>query len=405
MAEASRVQEILDRALADIAGARSTSELEQIRVTVLGRSGQLTTLLRSLGSVPAAERPRVGQEANQAKLRIEERLGARVDELKREEHARALAAERVDLTLPGRYTPPGAVHPITRVQDEIIEIFEGLGFSVAEGPEVETDYYNFAALNFPDDHPARDMQDTFHLSPDTLLRTHTSPVQIRTMRAQRPPVRAIFPGRVYRRDADITHSPMFHQVEGLAVDRHITMADLKTTLELFAREMFGPRSRLRFRASFFPFTEPSAEADVLCFLCGGEGCRVCGDGWLEILGSGMVHPNVLRNVGYDPEEVTGWAFGMGVERVAMLKYRLDDIRLLFENDLRFLQQFAPPYSSPVSTSPLGTVPLTLPSPQRGEGPPSSPSSSGKERGQGSTSSVSPSGGGGRAEGDGGQARR
>ena len=241
---------------------------------------------------------------------------------------------------------------MTRVQDEIIEIFEGLGFSVAEGPEVETDYYNFSALNFPDDHPARDMQDTFHVSPDTLLRTHTSPVQIRTMKAQRPPVRFIFPGKVYRRDADITHSPMFHQVEGLAVDRHVTMADLKATLELFARQMFGPRSRLRFRPSFFPFTEPSAEADVLCFLCGGTGCRVCKDGWLEILGSGMVHPNVLRNVGYDPEEVTGWAFGMGVDRVAMLKYGIDDIRLLFENDLRFLQQFAPPAASPTLIPPV-----------------------------------------------------
>ena len=225
--------------------------------------------------------------------------------------------------------------------DEIIDIFEGLGFSVAEGPEVETDYYNFSALNFPDDHPARDMQDTLHVSADTVLRTHTSPVQIRAMKAQRPPVRVICPGKVYRRDVtDATHSPMFHQVEGLAVDRHITMADLKATLELFARQMFGPRSRLRFRPSFFPFTEPSAEADVLCFKCGGDGCRFCKHGgWIEILGSGMVHPNVLRNVGYDPEEVTGWAFGMGVERVAILKHEIDDIRLFFDNDLRFLQQF------------------------------------------------------------------
>jgi phenylalanyl-tRNA synthetase alpha chain len=336
-----RVQAILDRALAEIAGARSTSGVEQVRVRVLGRSGELTALLRSLGTIPAGDRPRVGQEANQAKREIEARIAERVEALKRAERARARSAERLDLTLPGRRVIPGARHPVTRVQDEIIEIFEGLGFSVAEGPEVETDYYNFSALNFPDDHPARDMQDTFHVTHDTLLRTHTSPVQIRTMKAQRPPVRFIFPGRVYRRDADITHSPMFHQVEGLAVDRHVTMADLKATLELFARQMFGPRSRLRFRPSFFPFTEPSAEADVLCFLCGGTGCRVCKDGWLEILGSGMVHPNVLRNVGYDPEEVTGWAFGMGVDRVAMLKYGIDDIRLLFENDLRFLQQFAP----------------------------------------------------------------
>jgi phenylalanyl-tRNA synthetase alpha chain len=337
-----RVQAILDRSLAEIAGARTTADVEQVRVRVLGRSGELTALLRSLGSIPAAERPRVGQRANLAKALVEARIAERLEALKTLEHAQALTAERLDLTLPGRRTPAGAVHPVTRVQDEIIEIFEGLGFSVAEGPEVETDYYNFAALNFPDDHPARDMQDTFHVAPGTLLRTHTSPVQIRTMKAQRPPVRFIFPGKVYRNDvADVTHSPMFHQVEGLAVDRHITMAGLKATLDVFARQMFGPRSRLRFRPSFFPFTEPSAEADVLCFKCGGGGCRFCKQsGWLEILGSGMVHPNVLRNVGYDPEEVTGWAFGMGVERVALLKYEIDDIRLLFENDLRFLGQFS-----------------------------------------------------------------
>jgi len=336
-----RVQDILDRALADIAGARSTSALEQVRVRVLGRSGELTALLRGLGKVPAADRPRLGEEVNRAKERLEAELAARLVALKAEEHRLALQAQRPDLSLPGRAIPPGAVHPLARVQDEIIEIFGGLGFSVAEGPEVETDYYNFAALNFPDDHPARDMQDTFHLSADTLLRTHTSPVQIRTMKAQRPPVRYIFPGKTYRRDADTTHSPMFHQVEGLAVDTNISMGDLKGTLEHFAREMFGSRVSIRFRPSFFPFTEPSAEADVSCFGCGGSGCRLCKQsGWLEILGSGMVHPNVLRNVGYDPEEVTGWAFGMGVERVAMLKYRIDDIRLFFENDLRFLGQFA-----------------------------------------------------------------
>ena len=341
MAGDPRVQDILDRALADIAGARSTSALEQVRVRVLGRSGELTALLRGLGKVPAADRPRLGEEVNRAKERLEAELAARLVALKAEEHRLALQAQRPDLSLAGRAIPPGAVHPLARVQDEIIEIFGGLGFSVAEGPEVETDYYNFAALNFPDDHPARDMQDTFHLSADTLLRTHTSPVQIRTMKAQRPPVRYIFPGKTYRRDADTTHSPMFHQVEGLAVDTNISLGDLKGTLEHFAREMFGSRVSIRFRPSFFPFTEPSAEADVSCFGCGGSGCRLCKQsGWLEILGSGMVHPNVLRNVGYDPEEVTGWAFGMGVERVAMLKYRIDDIRLFFENDLRFLGQFA-----------------------------------------------------------------
>jgi len=337
-----RVQEVLERALAEVAGARSTSDLEQVRVRMLGRAGQLTTLLRSLGAIPAAERPKVGEQTNRAKAEVEAAIAARLEGLKAEEHRRTLAADRPDLTLPGRRPLPGPVHPLTRVTEEIIEVFEGLGFSVAEGPEVESDYYNFAALNFPADHPARDMQDTFHLSADTLLRTHTSPVQIRTMKAQRPPVRIICLGKVYRRDIlDATHSPMFHQVEGLAVDKHITMADLKATLQLFAREMFGPASGVRFRPSFFPFTEPSAEFDVRCFKCGGEGaCRFCkSSGWLEIGGSGMVHPNVLRNVGYDPEEVTGWAFGMGIDRITLLKYEIDDIRLLFDNDLRFLQQF------------------------------------------------------------------
>jgi phenylalanyl-tRNA synthetase alpha chain len=337
-----RVQEVLDRALAEVAGARSTSDLEQIRVRVLGRAGQLTTLLRSLGGIPAAERPKVGEQANRAKAEVEAAIAARLEGLKVDEHRKTLAADRPDLTLPGRRPLPGAVHPLTRVTEEIIGVFEGLGFSVAEGPGVESDYYNFAALNFPADHPARDMQDTFHVGPDALLRTHTSPVQIRTMKAQRPPVRIICLGKVYRRDIlDATHSPMFHQVEGLAVDRHITMADLKATLQRFAQAMFGPKSAVRFRPSFFPFTEPSAEVDVRCFKCGGDGCRFCKEsGWLEILGSGMVHPNVLRNVGYDPEEVTGWAFGMGIDRIALLKYEIDDIRLFFDNDLRFLQQFA-----------------------------------------------------------------
>jgi phenylalanyl-tRNA synthetase alpha chain len=336
-----RVEAIAEEARAAIARAATSAELEQLRVRYLGRQGVLTRLLRSLGSLPAAERPVVGAAANALKRDLEAWLALRLDETREAERRQERARQRLDLTLPGRRPPRGTLHPLTQVQDEIVRIFIGLGFSVAEGPEIEDDYHNFEALNIPRDHPARDMQDTFYLSEDTLLRTHTSPVQIRTMQAQRPPVRIICPGRVYRRDADLTHSPMFHQVEGLAVDRDISMGDLKGTLELFAREMFGPRSKIRFRPSFFPFTEPSAEVDVLCFLCGGEGCRVCKQsGWLEILGSGMVHPQVLRNVGYDPEEVTGWAFGMGVERVAMLKYGIDDIRLFFENDLRFLRQFA-----------------------------------------------------------------
>ncbi len=336
-----RASEILKGARGEAARAKSSADLEQVRVKYLGRQGVLTQFLRSLSSIPAAERPEVGREANLAKAEIETLLGERLAELKAAERRHALESQRVDLTLPGRRPSPGTLHPLTLIQDEIIEIFLGLGFAVAEGPEVESDYYNFEALNIPRDHPARDMQDTFYLSEDVLLRTHTSPMQIRIMAAMPPPLRYIFPGRVYRRDiADASHSPVFHQVEGLAVDRNISMGDLKGTLELFAREMFGPRTTTRFRPSFFPFTEPSAEVDVRCFLCGGEGCRVCKQsGWLEILGSGMVHPQVLRNVGYDPEEVTGWAFGMGIERIAMLKYGIDDIRLFFENDLRFLSQF------------------------------------------------------------------
>ena len=336
-----RVEAVTREARTAIEAARSAAELEQVRVRVLGRQGTLTQLLRSLGSLSAEERPLVGAAANEAKRDLEALVEARLAETRERERRQERALARPDLTVPGRRPARGARHPLTQVRDEIVAVFAGLGFSVAEGPEIETDYYNFEALNLPPDHPARDMQDTFYFSADTLLRTHTSPVQIRVMQAQRPPVRIICPGRVYRRDADITHSPMFHQVEGLAVDRDVSMADLKGTLELFARAMFGPGSRIRFRPSFFPFTEPSAEVDVLCFACEGGGCRVCKQsGWLEILGSGMVHPHVLRNVGYDPEEVTGWAFGMGIERVAMLKYGVDDIRLFFENDLRFLRQFA-----------------------------------------------------------------
>jgi len=337
-----RVDAIVQQARDAVAAAQSSADLERIRVGVLGRQGELTQLLRSLGTLAPEERPLVGAAANEAKRALETLLDAKLATTLEAERQAERRRTRLDLTLPGRRPPHGSLHPLTRVHDEIVAIFAGLGFSVAEGPEIESDYHNFEALNIPRDHPARDMQDTLYVGESTLLRTHTSPVQIRTMLAQKPPVRIIVPGKVYRRDvADATHSPMFHQVEGLAVDRAITMADLKGTLELFAREMFGPRSRIRFRPSFFPFTEPSAEVDVLCFVCGGAGCRLCKQGgWLEILGSGMVHPQVLRNVGYDPEEVTGWAFGMGIERIAMLKYGIDDLRLFFENDLRFLGQFA-----------------------------------------------------------------
>ncbi len=335
-----RVDAIVREARDAIATARTAADLADLRVRFLGRQGRLTQLLRSLGTLPAAERPLVGAAANEAKRELETLIDARLTDAQETERRARRERERPDLTLPGRRPPRGSLHPLTLVHDEIVSIFAGLGFSVAEGPEIETDWYNFEALNLPPEHPARDMQDTFYLSDSLLLRTQTSPVQIHVMEAQRPPVRIIVPGKVYRRDNDITHSPMFHQVEGLAVDRNITMADLKGTLELFAREMFGPHSTIRFRPSFFPFTEPSAEVDVRCFLCAGAGCRVCAQsGWLEILGSGMVHPQVLRNVGYDPEEVTGWAFGMGIERIAMLKYGVDDIRLFFENDIRFLRQF------------------------------------------------------------------
>ncbi len=336
-----RIRAILKAATEELAQASTRQDLEQVRVKYLGKKGVLTQLLRSMPSLPPAERPVVGREANEAKAEIEAALAARLADVDQLERRARLAADRVDLSLPGRRAIPGAAHPLSLVLGEIIDVFVGLGFAVADGPEVESDYYNFEALNIPKDHPARDMQDTFYVSEDVLLRTHTSPVQIRTMLRQRPPVRIICPGRVYRRDAlDMTHSPVFHQVEGLAVDRDISMADLRGTLELFARELFGPESRIRFRPSFFPFTEPSAEVDVLCFACKGGGCRLCkASGWLEILGSGMVHPQVLRTVGYDPEEVTGWAFGMGVERIAMLKYGIDDIRLFYENDLRFLSQF------------------------------------------------------------------
>jgi phenylalanyl-tRNA synthetase alpha chain len=337
----TRVRTIVDGAREEIERAATRRDLEEVRVKYLGKRGALTQLLRSLPDLPPADRPLVGREANLAKTEIESELEGRVAILEGLERRARLAADRPDLTLPGRRVVPGGLHPLTRVHDEIVDVFTGMGFAVAEGPEVELDYYNFEALNIPKDHPARDMQDTFYVGGEILLRTHTSPVQIRTMERRKPPVRIICPGRVYRRDPfDMTHSPVFHQVEGLAVDRGISMGDLKGTLELFARELFGADSRIRFRPSFFPFTEPSAEVDVLCFVCKGGGCRVCkGSGWLEILGSGMVHPRILARMGYDTEEVTGWAFGMGIERIAMLRYGIDDLRLFFENDLRFLSQF------------------------------------------------------------------
>jgi phenylalanyl-tRNA synthetase alpha chain len=320
--------------------ASTEKEVSEIRVRVLGRKGSLTQLLKGLGALPEADRREVGRCANQIKEGLESSIEETLLRIQEQERKKALEKEKIDVTLPGRRIPFGKKHPITRTLDEIIDIFSRLGFEVVEGPEVELDYYNFEALNIPKGHPAREMQATFFISEEVVLRTHTSPVQVRTMETRRPPVRVICPGAVYRCDSDPTHSPMFHQVEGLLVDRGITFSDLKGVLTVFVHQMFGEETKLRFRPSFFPFTEPSAEIDIECFICGGKGCGVCSNtGWLEILGSGMVDPAVYSFVNYDPEEVTGFAFGMGIERIAMLKFGINDIRLFFTNDLRFLRQF------------------------------------------------------------------
>lgn len=320
----------------------SMDELNEMKVRILGKKGELTAILKEMGRVSDEERPIIGQLANTIRDDLNRIFTEKFQELKNQELAGKLLQETIDVTLPGRDMKKGTLHPISRVIREAEEIFIGLGFSIAEGPEIETDFYNFEALNLPKDHPARDMQDSFYITPEVLLRTHTSPVQIRTMLEKTPqvPIKIICPGKVYRRDDDATHSPMFHQIEGLVIDKNIRMSDLKGVLLAFAREMFGPDQKIRLRPSFFPFTEPSAEVDISCVMCSGKGCRVCKNtGWLEILGSGMVHPNVLRFGGYDPGEVTAFAFGMGVERIAMLKYGINDLRLFYENDVRFLNQF------------------------------------------------------------------
>jgi phenylalanyl-tRNA synthetase alpha chain len=325
----------------------SETEIEQLRVEILGRRGEITLLLRGLKDLPAEERPRAGEQLNQLRRQIEEELAARLAIVRQASRARSLKEQRVDVTLPGRRWERGRIHPLTLVIDEIIDVFRAMGFEIARGPDIEDDYHNFEALNIPKDHPARDMQDTFFVASGHLLRTHTSPVQIRTMESRKPPLQVIVPGAVYRHDDDATHSPMFHQVEGFLVDQDIAFADLKGVLTHFLRQIFSPGTGVRFRPSFFPFTEPSAEIDIQCLICGGSGagaagqpCRVCkSTGWLEILGAGLIDPAVFRFVGYDPEKVSGFAFGMGVERIAMLKYGIDDIRLFFQNDLRFLRQF------------------------------------------------------------------
>lgn len=329
-------------ALADFSQTDGIESLNNFRVKYLGKKGSLTAILRGLGALSAEERPQIGQIVNEIRAELEELISTCAAELKAAELNNRLASERVDITLPGRSHQLGHKHPLTLTLHRIKAIFMQMGFTIADGPEVESDYYNFEALNLPQDHPARDMQDSFYITEDVLLRTHTSPVQIRTLQSvdANQPVRIIAPGKVYRRDYDATHSPMFHQVEGLVVDKGIRFSDLKGTLQLFAREIFGSDVNIRLRPSFFPFTEPSAEVDVSCVMCKGNGCRVCkGTGWLEILGSGMVHPRVLEMSGFDPAKVSGFAFGMGVERIAMLVYGIDDLRLFFDNDSRFLRQF------------------------------------------------------------------
>lgn len=331
------IQQIYEEALQALDSASDIESIKALSIRYLGRKGAVTKFLRNISSQPPEKRATIGEKANEVKKALDKAFKAAVLEI---ETGRISADDRIDVTLPGRPARVGTLHPITQITREICDIFTRLGFDIVEGPEVELDYYNFEALNIPKNHPARDMQDTFYISDNIVLRTHTSPVQIRTMEKQSPPVRIVTPGKVYRCDSDLTHTPMFHQVEGLLVDENISFGDLKGVLTTFFHQMFDDQISLRFRPSYFPFTEPSAEVDILCVMCRGTGCRVCSHtGWLEILGSGMVHPALYENIGYDPDKYTGFAFGMGVERIAMLKYGIDDIRKYFDNDIRFLRQF------------------------------------------------------------------
>ncbi len=346
-----KIEAIRAAAKAAIEKTASENEIEELRVKYLGKKGELTALLKQMGSLSPEERPAMGQLVNEAKQRLEALITEKKAEMKQKATEAKLKAETIDITMPAKEVKTGGIHPLNHVVNDMIDIFQSMGFDVVDGPEVETDHYNFECLNVPADHPARDMQDTFYLGENLLLRTQTSAAQIRTMETRKPPIRVICPGRVYRADeVDATHSPVFHQLEGLVVDKGITMCDLKGVLEQFAREIYGKDTKVRFRPSFFPFTEPSVEVDVSCSECGGKGCRVCkGAGWIEILGAGMVHPNVLRECGIDPEEYsscgidpdiyTGFAFGIGIDRITTTRYKISDIRLLFENDKRFLEQF------------------------------------------------------------------
>lgn len=335
-----KLEEVKKQAQAELGEISDEVSLQNLKAKFVGRKGVITDILKGMKDVPAEDRPKMGQLINEVKTAIEDAFDQKAAHLKDEKKKKAIAEEKVDVTLPGRSLPVGAKHPVSQVMEEIISIFEKMGFEVAEGPEIETDYYNFEALNIPKNHPARDMQDTFYISDDVVLRTHTSPVQIRVMEKEEPPIKIIAPGRVYRCDSDVSHTPMFHQIEGLLVDKDITFGDLKGVLTEFLRLVFGEGLGVRFRPSFFPFTEPSAEVDIECVICEGKGCRVCKEsGWLEILGCGMVDPEVFKSVNYDPEVYSGFAFGMGIERITMLKFGINDIRLFFENDIRFLKQF------------------------------------------------------------------
>lgn len=337
-----KLKQIRTAALEQLDAVDSTEKLEQLRVKFLGKKGELTAVLRGMGALSPEERPAIGQIANEIRESVENMIAEKKEKLSAELLQHKLESEKIDVTMPAKRFNLGHRHPLAQVEDEMCGIFRSMGFDIEEGPEVETDYYNFQALNTPENHPARDSQDTFYITDNILLRSQTSSVQVHAMeRAGKPPIRVVSPGRVYRSDAvDATHSPMFYQLEGLVVDKDITMGDLKGTLETFARRMFGNDTKIRFRPHHFPFTEPSAEIDISCFMCGGKGCKVCkGEGWIEILGAGMVHPNVLRCSGIDPDVYSGFAFGMGIERIAMKKYSIDDMRLLYENDLRFLRQF------------------------------------------------------------------
>ncbi|NVK87847.1 MAG: phenylalanine--tRNA ligase subunit alpha [Gammaproteobacteria bacterium] len=336
----SSLDELITAGVNAAQAAESLAALEQVKVDYLGKKGSLTQQMKTLSSLPKEERPAFGQQVNVAKQQVQQAINVRKDELESAAIAKQLEQESIDVTLPGRASDLGGIHPVNRTLERIEEFFAQIGFAVEEGPEIEDDYHNFEALNIPGHHPARAMHDTFYFSESLLLRTHTSPVQIRTMEQQKPPLRIIAPGRVYRCDSDLTHTPMFHQVEGLLVDDKTSFADLKGVLDEFLKHFFEKDLAVRFRPSYFPFTEPSAEVDIQCVMCNGDGCRVCSHtGWLEILGCGMVHPNVLKSVGIDSEKYSGYAFGMGVERLTMLRYGVNDLRLFFENDLTFLRQF------------------------------------------------------------------